>query len=135
MTERLSELNALLNMDSREESRDVGEVLVETLPTDRTEGEQEKESFQLDKTGEEQERESLPEASSGDRTPDKKLNGMSRDLIELDVLLRARTVIMQEGLDVQAVSARLYGNRTRESLYRDSSFLDPEQGKPKPEGT
>ncbi len=124
MTERLSELNALLNMDSREESRDVGEVLVETLPTDRTEGEQEKESFQLDKTGEEQERESLPEASSGDRTPDKKLNGMSRDLIELDVLLRARTVIMQEGLDVQAVSARLYGNRTRESLYRDSSFLE-----------
>ncbi len=124
MTERLSELNALLNMDSREESREAGEVLAETLPTDKTESEQEKKSFQMDKTEDAQEKENIPAASSGDRTPDKKLNGMSRDLIELDVLLRARTVIMQEGLDVQAVSARLYGNRTRESLYQGSPFLE-----------
>lgn len=124
MMERLSELNALLNMDSRADPGDTGEILEETLGTDKTGDGQEKESFQMAKEEGGLERENVPAASSGDRTPDKKLNGMSRDLIELDVLLRARTVIMQEGLDIQAVSARLYGNRTRESLYQGSPFLE-----------
>ena len=124
MMERLSELNALLNMDSRADPGDTGEILEETLGTDKTGDGQEKESFQMAKEEGGLERENVPAASSGDRTPDKKLNGMSRDLIELNMLLKARTMIMQEGLDIQAVSARVYGNRTRESLYRDSSFLE-----------
>ena len=136
MMERLSELNALLNMDGKEEPGEESGHLEEVLPADNREEEQE--SLPEDKAEEKQEKETLPAnqtekeggkepppaPSSGRRFPDKKLKGLSRDLIELNTLLRARKMIMKEGLDVQAIAARVYGNRTRELLYQDCPFLE-----------
>lgn len=136
MMERLSELNALLNMDGKEEpgeeSGHLEEVLPadnreeeqESLPEDKAEEKQEKETLPANQTEKEEGKEPPPAPSSGRRFPDKKLKGLSRDLIELNTLLRARKMIMKEGLDVQAIAARVYGNRTRELLYQDCPFLE-----------
>ena len=136
MMERLSELNALLNMDGKEEpgeeSGHLEEVLPadnreeeqESLPEDKAEEKQEKETLPANQTEKEEGKEPPPAPSSGRRFPDKKLKGLSRDLIELNTLLRARKMIMKEGMDVQAIAARVYGNRTRELLYQDCPFLE-----------
>lgn len=136
MMERLSELNALLNMDGKEEpgeeSGHLEEVLPadnreeeqESLPEDKAEEKQEKETLPANQTEKEEGKEPPPAPSSGRRFPDKKLKGLSRDLIELNTLLRVRKMIMKEGLDVQAIAARVYGNRTRELLYQDCPFLE-----------
>lgn len=54
------------------------------------------------------------------------LNGQSRQEIEETVLCYAQAKLEEMGLEeeVQIKAARVYGSRTRDGLYQDSSDLD-----------
>jgi len=104
--ERLSVLNALLNMDANEDTLGDGQA-----PDD--EAEQAEENLPA-----------CPPPSSGNVTPDEKLYGRSRDEIETEILLKARRIIFEKGIDVQTVAARVYGKRTRQSLYKENDPLE-----------
>ena len=104
--ERLSVLNALLNMDAKEDTLGDGPAPDED-------------------TGQaEEEQPAYPTPSSGNVTPDEKLNGKSRDEIETGELLNARRIIFEKGIDVHAIAARVYGKRTRQSLYKENNPLE-----------
>lgn len=105
-TERLSVLNALLNMDAKEDTLGDGPA---------PDGE----------TGQaEEELPAYPTPSSGNVTPDEKLFGRSRDEIETGILLKARKAILDERLDARAIAARVYGKRTRRGLYDENTPLE-----------
>lgn len=70
-------------------------------------------------------KEELP-LTSGITEPEKALGGMSRAEIEETVLCYAQAQLEDMGLadEVKLNAARVYGSRTREGLYNDSSDVD-----------
>lgn len=105
--ERLSELNALLNMDEKEDP--------DIMPG----GEK-----SMGKGTETTAKGEVLLPSSGDRMPDEKLRWMSRDEIETTVLLRTRELVIEQGIDAQVLAARVYGSRTKDGMYGEDSDLD-----------
>lgn len=64
--------------------------------------------------------------TSGITEPEKALGGLSRAEVEETALCYAQAQLEEMGLeeDVKLLGARVYGSRTREGLYQDSSDVD-----------